>query len=272
MMRSFSSAVSGMRTQMAFMDTVANNIANVSTTAFKASRARFADMFYQTLNGGTGPSDDGLGGINPTQMGLGVRLSGVDNLMTQGALRATGNPLDLGIEGEGFFALSDGSDSEVVYYTRDGAFNLDANGDLVSGANGMKVLDDSGSPINVPPGTYSAITVQPNGAIIGVPTDGSDPVTIATLRITTFSNPGGLAKAGDNLYRESAASGDPQDGTANSTDIGSGLVRAGVLESSNVDLAQEFSNMISAQRGFQANSRVISTSDEILGDLVNIKR
>jgi flagellar hook protein FlgE len=268
MLRAFSSAVSGMRTQMAFMDVVANNIANVSTTAFKSSRARFADMFYQTLNGGAGPADD-LGGVNPTQIGLGVRLAGVDTLMTQGAFRATGNPLDLAIEGEGFFALSDGTNT---YYTRDGAFNIDAEGTLVSGANGMKVLDDSGSEITIEPGQYTAINVTPNGTIVGVLADGSGTEDIASIGVTTFPNPGGLSKAGDNLYRESAASGAPDEGAAADPDRGSGSIRAGVLEASNVDLAQEFSNMIAAQRGFQANSRVISTSDEILQDLVNIKR
>jgi flagellar hook protein FlgE len=268
MMRSFSSAVSGMRTQMAFMDTVANNIANVSTTAFKASRARFADMFYQTLNNGDGPGDD-LGGINPTQIGLGVRLSGVDTFMTQGALRATGEPLDLGIEGEGFFAVTDGTNT---YYTRDGAFNFDAEGNFVSRATGMKVLSADGEPITVDDlDQYSAVSVGPDGMIKGVLADGSGTEEIGgPIGIATFPNPGGLTKSGDNLYRASAASGEASDMT--DTDRAVGIIRAGVLEGSNVDLAQEFSNMISAQRGFQANSRVISTSDEILGDLVNIKR
>ncbi|MFN8557125.1 MAG: flagellar hook-basal body complex protein [Dehalococcoidia bacterium] len=118
MLRAFSSAVSGLRTQMAFMDVVANNIANVSTAGFKAQRARFSDMLYQTLNGGAAETTE-QGSINPSQIGLGVRLAGVDAVMTQGALRAT-SPLDVAIEGEGFFALKD-SGASAILYTRDGA-------------------------------------------------------------------------------------------------------------------------------------------------------
>src|SRR5579884_2674304 len=151
MLRAFSSAVSGMRTQMAFLDTVANNIANVNTTAFKTARARFEDMLYQTLNGGAAATDT-AGGINPTQIGLGVRLSGVDTIMTQGALKATGNPLDLAIEGEGFFGLKDASGN--LYYTRDGSFGLDAKGRLVNPATGMLVQKAGGGEITIDTSKY----------------------------------------------------------------------------------------------------------------------
>jgi len=253
-----------MRSQMAFMDVVANNIANVNTTAFKAARARFADMLYQTLNGGSAE-------INPTQIGLGTRLAGVDTIMTQGALRTTGNPLDLAIEGDGFFILKDANGNK--FYTRDGSFIIDSNGDLVHAGTGMKVQDDSGGGdalAGFDPTQYSSVSIGPDGKIMAIPAAGGAPTQIGRIGLATFKNPDGLLHAGDNLWRES-----PSSGTANFTaprQNGAGSLRSGMLESSNVDLAQEFANMIAAQRGFQANSRVITASDEILQDLVNIKR
>lgn len=270
MLRAFSSAISGMRTQMTFMDTVANNIANVNTTAFKTTRARFSDMLYQTLGQGVASAGD-LGSVNPIQVGLGVKLAAIDTNMGQGALRATGVPLDLAIEGNGFFVVSpDGGTTK--FYTRDGSFSIDSNGDLINASSGMKVLDISGSPINVPPGTYASISITATGQIRGVPPDGSAPVDLQQLGVTTFANPAGLEKLGDNLWAASGASGTPVDGPGADTSRASGSIRSGVLEGSNVDLAQEFSNMIMAQRSFQANSRVISNLDEILQDLVNLKR
>ncbi len=267
MLRAFSSAVSGMRTQMAYLDTVANNIANVNTTSFKAARVRFSDMLYQTLNGGSGPGDE-IGGVNPSQIGLGVRLSGIDTIMNQGALRATGNPLDLAIEGDGFFSLSDGRGGTV--YTRDGSFGLDAQGRLINPSNGMLVQASGGGEITIDTKQYASISIGPDGKVVGTLTDGSGSEDIAEIGLTSFANPGGLIKTGDNSYKQSAASGDASEGPASAD--GRGSIRAGVLEGSNIDLAQEFTNMIQAQRSFQANSRVISTSDEVLQDLVNIKR
>jgi flagellar hook protein FlgE len=270
MLRAFSAAISGMRTQMTFMDTVANNISNANTTAFKTTRARFSDMLYQTLQRGSGPTEN-LGTSGPSQVGLGVRLAAIDTNMVQGALRATNNPLDLAIEGEGFFTVSpDGGTTKL--YTRDGAFNLDANGDLVNSANGLKVLDASGAVINIEPGAYASVSIGSDGTIRGVPPDGSAPVELQQIGVTTFPNPAGLEKQGDNMWKVSGASGVASEGGGEDTERASGSIRSGVLEGSNVDLATEFSNMIMSQRGFQANSRVISNLDEILQDLVNLKR
>lgn len=269
MLRAFSSAVSGMRSQMAFMDVVANNIANVSTTAFKAARVRFSDMLYQTTSAGSAASDT-LGSINPTQIGLGVRVAGIDNNMTQGALRATGNPLDIAIEGEGFFALKDSAGN--TFYTRDGAFGLDEQGRLINPSNGMFVQAVGGGEITIDTTQYASLSIGADGRIIGTLADGSGTEEIGQIGLTTFPNPAGLLKAGDNLWKPSAASGAGTEGAPGDPTSGSGNLRSGVLEGSNVDLAQEFSSMIQAQRGFQANSRVISTSDELLQDLVNIKR
>lgn len=267
MLRAFSSAVSGMRAQMQFLDIVANNIANVNTNAFKAGRAHFGDMLYQTLNSGSTATDT-AGGINPSQIGLGVRMGGIDTNMTQGALRATGNPFDLAIEGEGFFSLKDANGN--VLYSRDGAFALDAKGRLVNPVNGMFVQKVGGGEITIEPDKYASVTINADGSVIGVPSDGSPPVTIDQIGLTTFPNPSGLLKAGDNLYKASAAAGDASEGEPGKE--ARGAVRSGVLENSNVDLAQEFTNMITAQRSFQANSRVVTSADEVLQDLVNIKR
>jgi flagellar hook protein FlgE len=269
MLRAFASAVSGMRTQMAFMDVVANNIANVSTTGFKSSRARFSDMLYQTLTSGSA-STDALGSVNPNQIGLGVRLAGIDTNVTQGALRATGNPLDIAIEGEGFFALKDASGSLV--YTRDGAFGLDSQGRLVNPSNGMFVQAVGGGEITIDTKAYASFSIGPDGTITGTKADGSGTETIGQIGLTTFPNPAGLIKAGDNLWKTAAASGAATEGAPADAANGAGSLRSGVLEGSNVDLAAEFTNMIVAQRGFQASSRVISTADELLQDLVNIKR
>jgi flagellar hook protein FlgE len=264
MMRSFSSAVSGMRTQMSYMDVVANNIANVNTTAFKSQRARFADMLYQTLRAATGTQGN-ISGTNPDQIGLGVRLAGIDNKMAQGSLQTTGNPLDLAIEGDGFFVLQDANNAN--FYTRDGAFGLDSQGYLINPSNGMRV-QGQGGPIQIQPGQYVSVSVRASGEVIGMNAQGQA-TTIGTIQVATFPNPAGLARNGDNLWRQTAASGDANNQAGNN---GQGSIRGGMLEGSNVDLAQEFSNMIAAQRGFQANSRVITASDEILQDLVNIKR
>lgn len=269
MLRAFSSAVSGMRTEMAYLDVVANNIANVNTTGFKASRTRFSEMLYQTLSAGATANGE-TGDINPTQIGLGVRVSSIDLNMTQGGLRATGNPLDLAIEGEGFFVLSgDGGTSK--FYTRDGSFGLDTNGDLINPANGMKVLDTSGAKITIDTKVYSSVSITADGKINGTKADGSGTDVLGQVGLARFSNPGGLLKAGDNLYRASATS-NAEDNLGPPAADSRGAIRAGVLEGSNTDLAQEFTNMITAQRGFQAAAKIVTTSDEVLSELVNIKR
>ncbi len=265
MLRAFGSAVSGLRSQQAFMDIVANNISNVSTTGFKAQRARFSDMLYQTLSGGSAGSAN-AGGTDPNQIGLGVQLAGTDNIMGQGALTATGNPLDVAVEGEGFFELKDAAGNK--FYTRDGAFAIDANNNLVNPSTGMLVQDKSEANITIDMTKYSSVSIGPDGNIVGTKSDGSGTDTIAQLGLATFPNKQGLIRDGDNVWTQSAASG------AATVDApqakGRGNLRSGVLESSNADLAQEFSNMIIAQRGFEANTKVITAADEILQSLVNI--
>jgi len=414
---------------MSYMDVVGNNIANVNTIAYKASRVTFQDILGQTVKGASSPQN-GRGGTNPAQIGLGMNLGGIDTIMSQGSLQSSGKLTDFAIQGEGFFVVSDGTRS---YYTRDGAFDIGVDGGLVNPTNGLRVMGwaadanqqvDSQAPmsaINIPFGTrisaqpstkmqmagnldagtptYSAgppevgvvsttvsaydslgnvhttrvdfrknaspntwdvvanfddsdadtllnnpatltpitqvtflstgeidlttsnngilnfslaslgngatdpltfdfdisrftqfagqsqlnlqsqdgfpagalisFAVGASGEIAGIYSNGSNRI-IGQLALASFVNPGGLQRAGQNLWNPSANSGDAIIGEPNTN--GRGAVSTGTLETSNVDLAQQFTNVIIAQRGFQSSSRVITASDQMLQDLVNIIR
>ncbi|MCC6382395.1 MAG: flagellar hook protein FlgE [Dehalococcoidia bacterium] len=428
MMRSLFSAISGMRNHMSFMDVVGNNIANVNTIAYKSSRVTFQDILGQTIKGASSPQN-GRGGTNAAQIGLGMNLGGIDTVMSQGSLQSTGKLTDFAIQGDGFFVVSDGQRN---YYTRDGAFDIGVDGGLVNPVTGLRVLgwaaDAAGAvdtqsplvPLDIPFGTrisaqptanmymagnldagtptYSAgpppvgfvtttvtaydslgnahsvkidfqkaaaantwtvvanfdnndadtllnnaatvtngtvvftssgqldtsianngkvsvslaslgtgatdpltftfdvtkftqfagqsqlnlsnqdgapagalvsFAVGSSGEISGIYSNGSSRV-IGQLALATFVNPGGLMRAGQNLWTPSANSGDAIVGQPNSN--GRGTVNTGTLEGSNVDLAQQFTSVILAQRGFQSSSRVITASDQMLQDLVNIIR
>jgi flagellar hook protein FlgE len=413
------SAISGLKNHQTFMDVVGNNIANVNTTGFKQSRVTFEDILSQTVRGAAGPQD-GRGGVNPMQVGLGTMINGIDTIQTQGTLQSTGKSTDMAIQGDGYFVTSDGQQN---YFTRDGAFDVGIDNTLVNAASGLRVqgwqadavtgLIDTASPptnITVPLGagmtgkastelvvkgnldvntvagaatayemsatiydaqgnavpltltftkgaginswTVDAVidplvypgssvtgggqaftfngngkvdtTVAGNGIVtltfahtlgaattqdveldltqltqlasisdLNPSTDGAKAGTLTTFTVgaagditglysngfkqplgkiamASCANPSGLMKAGGNLFTTSANSGEAAIGTADSG--GRGTIATGFLEGSNVDLAQQFTNMIMAERGFQANSRVITTSDEILQDLVNLKR
>ena len=429
MMRALFSAISGMRNHMSYMDVVGNNIANVNTIAYKASRVTFQDILGQTIKGASSPQN-GRGGTNPAQIGLGMNLGGIDTIMSQGSLQSSGKLTDFAIQGDGFFVVSDGTRS---YYTRDGAFDIGVDGGLVNPTNGLRVMGwaadanqqvdtqgplsaitipfgtrvsaqpsttmqmagnlDAGTPVyaagppevgvvsttvssydslgnvhttrvdfrkTATPNTWdvvanfddadadtlinNAVTVSPitqvtflptgeldltasnngilnmslanlgngatdplsfafdisrftqfagqsqlnlqsqdgfpagalvsfavgaSGEISGIYSNGSNRI-IGQLALASFVNPGGLQRAGQNLWNRSANSGDAIIGEPNTN--GRGAVSTGTLETSNVDLAQQFTNVIIAQRGFQSSSRVITASDQMLQDLVNIIR
>jgi flagellar hook protein FlgE len=417
MMRSMFAAISGLKNHQTFMDVVGNNIANVNTTGFKQSRVTFQDILSQTVRNASGPQN-GRGGVNPEQVGLGVIIGGIDTIQTQGTLQSTGKLTDMAIQGDGYFVMSDGKQN---LFTRDGSFDLGTDGTLLNPSSGMHVMgwqanaatgvvdttvppttitvpvgegmtgkasgtltvagnldantvvgatgavplsttvyDSQGNAIpitltftktaanawTVAPTTTStdvtSVSITTGGGNVtfsgagAVATGGSQTMTLAlnavndgattpqliTLDISTitqlastpsslssntdgasagslttftvgqsgditgvysngfkqplgqialasFANPDGLMKAGGNLFQSSANSGTANIGPANIN--GRGQIATGFLEGSNVDLAQQFTNMIMAERGFQANSRVITTSDEILQDLVNIK-
>jgi flagellar hook protein FlgE len=409
MMRSMFAAISGLKNHQTFMDVVGNNIANVNTTGFKQSRVTFQDILSQTVRGASGPQG-GRGGVNPEQVGLGVLISGIDTIQTQGTLQSTGKLTDMAIQGDGYFVMSDGKQN---FFSRDGAFDMGIDGTLVNPSSGLHVMGwntdpvtglintqtlptnikipigagmtgkmstslsvtgnldatNAGGATNAVPlsttvydaqgnaipitltfqksaantwtvtptatapvtvtgggtltftgagkvasgGTVSLVVAPGTGATTPEPisvdlsqitqlastpsslssnTDGASAGTLTSftvgqggditgvysngykqplgqLALASFSNPSGLTKAGGNLFQSSANSGTAQVGVP---DSGSrGTIATGFLEGSNVDLAQQFTNMIMAERGFQANSKVITTSDEILQDLVNLK-
>jgi flagellar hook protein FlgE len=283
MLRSMYSGVSGLRTHQQMMDVTGNNIANVSTTGFKGSATVFQDTLSQTLAGAAAPTDNGVvppfGGTNPAQVGLGVRLAGISTNLTQGASQLTGRATDVAVQGDGYFVVQTGNEA---LYTRAGSFSTDAVGQLVTPAGGLvQGVAVAGPPpvaagtIKVPvDGSIESFTIAPDGKVNGVKSDGSGIQLLGQIRLATFANPAGLAKVGGSLLRATVNSGQPIVG-ANAGVPGAdgrGLLAVGVLEMSNVDLAQEFTNLIVAQRGFQANSRIITASDEVLQELVNLKR
>jgi flagellar hook protein FlgE len=392
MLRSLFSGISGLRAHQQMMDVTGNNIANVNTAGFKSSQATFQDALSQIISAAGAPQN-GRGGTNPAQIGLGVRLGSIGTNFSQGAAQTTGRSTDLMIQGDGFFVVRQGNED---LYTRNGSFSFDANGVLTSNngaqvqgwsadANGVVNTNAAAGPVRLPIGTllqptatanasfsgnlpgdaatgtvlntsmpvydaagtqstlsvtltktsattwdvscdggvtttpftfdgagklvtpangqiaaggttvdlskltnYSgsatlapqaqdgsamgslqAFTISGDGTLVGVFSNGLKQ-PLGQIALATFNNPPGMEKAGDSTFRSTVNSGQPQLGVAGSA--GRGALQAQALEMSNVDLAQEFTNLVIAQRGFQANSRVITASDEILQDLVNLKR
>ena len=278
MLRSMYSGVSGLRTHQTMMDVVGNNIANVNTAGFKASTTVFQDVLSQTLQGAAAPGVPAgtTGGTNPAQVGLGVQLAGISTNTSQGSSQLTGRATDLAVQGDGYFAIQQNGEE---LYTRAGSFNIDATGQLTTASGGL-VRAVPGSPgataggfIQVPmDGSIESFSIGPDGNVSGVRADGTGMQDLGQVALATFPNPGGLEKVGGSLLRVSQNSGAVILGAGAPGTNGRGTLAVGVLEMSNVDLAQEFTNLIVAQRGFQANSRIISASDELLQDLVNLKR
>lgn len=262
MLRSLYAGVSGMRGFQTKLDVIGNNIANVNTVGFKKGRVTFEDLMSQTTQGAMGATNE-RGGVNPMQVGTGSALSSIDTIHTQGFRETTSNSLDLQIEGDGYFIVDTPNGRA---YTRAGNFYLDENNILVN-ANGYQVLSSTGNSINIT-GAQS-INIEKDGTVIIVD-ENNETQEVGIIGLSIFSNPVGLEKMGESLYRATENSGNPLDTQPESDTAGS--VISGALEMSNVDLAEEFTEMITAQRGFQANTRIITTSDEILQELVNLKR
>ncbi|MCC5895775.1 MAG: flagellar hook-basal body complex protein [Alkalibacterium sp.] len=282
MLNSLYSGITGMKGQQTKMDVIANNIANVNTTGFKSQRVRFQDMISQTNANAQGPNNAGRGGVNAQQVGLGSQVASTDLMMQGGSLQFTGRGLDFGIQNgdNSFFVVSeDGGASGMNQYTRDGAFYTDNNGNLTT-SNGYRVMGYAGGaaggalvPLSIPQQngnlTLQNYNIDNTGTILGTYSDGSTAV-IGRIALANFANPDGLQKSGENLYNASANSGVPQLGAP--SEDGFGLVRSGFTEMSNVDLATEFTEMIVTNRAYQANTRSITTSDEMLQELINLKR
>ena len=284
MLRSLFAGISGLRSNQTMLDVTGNNIANANTTGFKSSSTVFQDTLSQMLTGASAGNAN-RGGTNPLQIGLGVQVAGTSTNFNQGSAQPTGRPTDLMIQGDGMFVTRRGNED---LYTRAGAFTFDETGTLVTpGGNRVQGYDldnagvVTGGLVDV---TLDTTTVQPpvpagvtltsyniggDGKLTGLFSDGVQR-DMKQIAMADFNNPMGLEKVGQTSYRASANSGAAQLGVSGTGRLGT-LV-GGVLEMSNVDLAAEFTNLILAQRGFQASSRVITTSDQVLEELVNIKR
>lgn len=301
MLRSMYSAISGMDSFQTKLDVIANNISNVNTTGFKSGRVNFADVLSQTVSGASTGSTT-LGGTNPVQVGLGTKVAGIQTLFTQGADQSTGNPLDVAINGDGMFVLRDGSSNA---YSRAGSFATDdigghqylvaPNGMLVQGyavpttsgtpdTSHLVDLDLTSltsslqqapastggvsTPLNLTLSTAPNVQIGPDGSVSVTASDGKQ-YTVGVVALATFPNYAGLSHSGDNNFVQSANSGSPQLGKPGNNNVGS--LQSGFLEMSNVDLTRQFTEMIVAQRGFDANSKMIGTDNAILNDIVNLK-
>ena len=270
MLRSMFSAVSGLRSHQTMMDVTGNNVSNVNTAGFKSTRTTFQETLAQMTRGGAGGVAGNQGGQNPMQIGLGTQVAGTDMVFTQGASQDTGRATDLSIQGDGFFRIQT---ADGPAFMRSGAFSFDNAGNLVTpGGDLVMGVDGPITYGNVPefaPNGPTDIAINGRGEVSGRDADG-DEFVFGTIELARFNNPGGLERAGNGLFLETAASGGAIAGEPG--EDGMGGLQSGTLEMSNVDLAQEFTNLILAQRGFQANARTITTSDELLQELVNLKR
>jgi len=335
--RSLSSGVSGLRSHQIRMDVIANNIANVNTTSFKAGRVNFHEMLSQDIRGASA-STLGVSAINPAQVGLGVQVSAIDAMFTQGAFLATNRVTDLGVDGNGFFALGkikevDAAEADFTYYiqkedgtwaarhfkieekyyTRDGTFYIDKDGFLVS-STGYVVLgkvrqvtvdadskptgfaEDGGDPLyrkagdadgdpaddpapinllealeaSFPDQNFSLETIKIDRHGNVVLNGNTEIIEAPQIQVDNYPHPEGLVRMGENVYAMPNNDVTIHWGTPDTG--GRGKVVSGVLEMSNVDLSVEFANMITTQRGYQASARVITVSDEMLGELINLKR
>lgn len=272
MLRSLYSGISGMRAFQTKLDVIGNNISNVNTVGFKTSRAMFKEILTQTIAGISAPVEGVRGGVNAKQIGLGISLGSIDTLQTPGSAMTTNISTDLRIDGDGFFALRSSEDQEIPYLTRAGNFTLDGSRQLVS-SDGLFVQAAGGGNIVLGP-EVTSFSIGLDGSINSVSPDGTSTPTGFLIGIVKVANPGGLERIGGNMYRfnVNADSNELTISPANSTEVGTGAIVAGQLEMSNVELTNEFSEMIVSQRGFQSNTRIITTSDEVLQEIVNLKR
>jgi flagellar hook protein FlgE len=281
-------AISGLKAHQVMLDVTAADIANVNTLGYKSSRMTFRDSLSQTQRGGAGAST-ATGGTNASQVGLGAQVGSIDTNMTGGALQTTGGPLDLAISGEGWFRVGAANGGTAaapgvpttLQYTRAGNFTTNDQGFLVT-ADGLYVVGRNfvaGPPagpgptdivLNIPAGSTN-MSVGQDGSVSYQPSGGGARVIAGYVSLAKFANQNALERNGSNTWTGGPNAGAPQVGTPGQGGV-YGLTASGAVEMSNVDLAGQFTNMITAQRGFQANSRIISTADQMLQDLVSLVR
>jgi len=298
MMPGMYSAISGLEAHQQMLNVTANNLANVDTIGYKAQRTTFDSELSMLISGGSGQTASN-GGTNPEQVGLGVQVGSIDNNMSQGSMETTGNATDVAIQGNGFLRVADGNPPSSapytntftnVQYTRSGDLTTNSQGFLTT-QSGMYVVGEnavaSGTAPNITytPGTSdSYINVPTNSTGLSIGVDGSvsyvdetstsptygQRVTAGYISLASFPNESGLSRDGDSLWSSNAASGAPTVGTPNTGQFGQTI--SGQLEQSNVDMATEFTNMVEAERGYQANASTITTADQMLQTVVQMKQ
>ncbi len=252
-MPSFTTSATGMEAQQQMINVIANNLANVNTTGFKRSRACFSDLLYETLQGARVVNPENEQVLAPVQIGSGVRLSAVMRLHTQGTAVQTGRTLDLAIQGDGFFQVQKANGTTA--YTRDGTFSLSDTGTVVT-SDGFPLIPN----VTVPNGAQN-LSISSSG-VVSVTTNGSATTDIGHIELARFINPSGLEDLGGNLYQETAASGLPQLGQPGTSNYGT--ILQGNLESSNVEMVQEMTDMITAQRAYEINAKAVTTAEDML--------
>lgn len=261
-MRSLNIAATGMLAQQLNVEVISNNIANMTTTGFQRRRAEFQDLLYQNQRS-VGSTSSSAGTVVPVgvQVGLGVKTAAVYRITEQGNLTSTGNTFDLAIKGQGYFQIT--LPSGETAYTRAGSFQLSADGELVT-ADGHQVVPGITIPQNV-----TDVTVNSSGEVLVKVAGTTTPQNIGRLQLATFPNAAGLASIGNNLLSETPASGTAV--TGNPGDQGFGTIQQGFLETSNVNVVSEITSLISAQRAYELNSRVIQASDEMMSTLTQLR-
>ena len=257
MIRSLWIAKTGLDAQQTQLDVISNNLANVSTNGFKRARAVFEDLLYQTLRQPGAQSSQQTAIPSGLQLGTGVRPVATEKIFTQGSLTQTSNPLDIAINGQGFFQIQmpDGT----LAYSRDGSFQKDGTGQMVT-SSGYPL-----SPALTIPANAVSVTIARDGVVSVLQAGATTPTQVGTLQLASFVNSGGLQSVGENLFVETASSGTPTPNTPGTN--GTGLLNQGYVETSNVNVAEELVNMIQTQRAYEINSKAITTSDQMLAKL-----
>lgn len=257
MIRSLWTAKTGLDAHQISMDVITNNLANVSTNGYKRTRPVFEDLIYQTLRQPGVASSQATTVPSGLMIGTGVRPIGTEHILTQGSVLSTENPLDLAIQGNGYFQVQ--KPDGTLAYTRDGSFTKDANGQIVT-ANGYPLTP----PISIP-STAISVSITTDGVVSYTQAGATAPTQIGNIQLANFVNSGGLQNAGQNLFLETASSGTATPNTPGTNGVG--LISQGFVETSNVNVAEELVNMIVAQRGYEMNSKAITTSDQMLSRL-----
>ena len=261
-MQSLYTASTGMLAMQTQIDTTANNISNVNTIGFKKSRAEFADLMYDVMQYAGTSTSDTTKSATGIEIGLGVRPTAINKIFSEGSLKQTENQLDLAITGRGFFKLELPDGTEV--YSRNGAFKIDEDGVMVN-SDGYKLIPE----VVIPPDATS-ISIGTDGTVTVIQPGQTQATQIGQITTTNYINPAGLHSLGDNLYIETDSSGQPIEGTPGLD--GLGVLRQGFVELSNVELVVELTDLITGQRAYDSNSKVITTSDEMLQTTNNLKR